>query len=402
MSIRILQRGKAWQVWYYDREGKRKAVTLKIDGRNPANRREAETACDRLFPDLMALDAIRTHAQAVEEIAKSRHLLETVEKHKLNEMWDLYLLSPAFDPDITKQRKKQLEYVVGSFIDYLEKQRVFCADDITPTLIVAWLREVTRERSKRSYNEYLMDIRQVLGATHKKFGMTCNPALEVKTAHRESISRKPYTLDEISRILTNIDDGISLPYRYKVPSHQGMVERIVMRPYNIPYKEEIKASIMLGAYCGMRLVDAVSTKYDDYDNGYIHYMPRKTRHSSGITVTVPVISSELKTILCNGKGYVTPNLMQWHKRNPSTLCSTYKHIFEGCGFVTQEKCEGRRNASIGGFHALRHSFVTACAEAGISLEVVASCVGHTTPMMTRVYAKISQEAKARELAKVFG
>ena len=55
MSVKLIQRKNgAWQCWYYDRDGTRKAVTLKIKGRNPANLKEAEKARDIMMPELMA------------------------------------------------------------------------------------------------------------------------------------------------------------------------------------------------------------------------------------------------------------------------------------------------------------------------------------------------------------
>lgn len=51
-------------------------------------------------------------------------------------------------------------------------------------------------------------------------------------------------------------------------------------------------------------------------------------------------------------------------------------------------------------HDLRHTYITRCAECGISISVCQQVVGHSTPQMTmNVYTHVFDDFKRREMAK---
>ncbi|MFM1551463.1 MAG: tyrosine-type recombinase/integrase [Lentisphaeria bacterium] len=51
-----------------------------------------------------------------------------------------------------------------------------------------------------------------------------------------------------------------------------------------------------------------------------------------------------------------------------------------------------------GFHSLRHSFVSFCANAGVPLSTVQKLIGHGSPAMTRHYHHLSDEAAQSAMA----
>lgn len=283
--MRILQRKNgSWQLWYLDRDGKRKAVTLKVDGRNPRNEREAEKARDAVLPSL-----------------------------------------------------------------YIAKPQRY---------------SVVQHRAKRVKGEV--------------------------------ISRRPYTQDEIEDILAKLCAGITIPYRYRTWGRTVVVDR----PINIRYRDEMRLAILLGAYCGLRLKDAVSVTREQYIDGNLVLKPAKTKITRGTEITVPVLDSRLVEALEVCEGYLTPQLKALHDKSDSMCARQFTHLFRWCGYETQIECEGRPNASIGGFHALRHSFVTWCAESGVPIEIVQSVVGHESVTSTKIYLHISSKRKASELSRI--
>lgn len=283
--MKILQRKNgSWQLWYVDKHGKRKAVTLKVDGRNPKNEREAEKARDAVLPSLF-LDKPPKYS-TVQHAPKKKH---------------------------------------------------------------------------------------------------------------EIISRQPYTREEIDDILQKLDAGaIVVPCRYK--SHGKVVT--AGRTVTIRYKDEMRLAILLGAYCGLRLKDAVSIRKEQFIDGNIVLKPAKTKHTTGVEVTVPVLHEDLKRALENSDGWLTPNLKALHDKSDAICARRFSDFFRWCGYKTQLECDDRPNASIGGFHALRHSFVTWCGEAGVPIEIVQTVVGHTSRVTTRIYNHISAKRKAMELQKI--
>ena len=73
-------------------------------------------------------------------------------------------------------------------------------------------------------------------------------------------------------------------------------------------------------------------------------------------------------------------------------------VFHKAGIDTQTDTAQRnkdgtpRKAVDVGFHSLRHTYVSLCANAGVPLAVVQSIVGHTSPAMTRHYFHESDDA----------
>lgn len=312
---------------------------------------------------------------------------------KIIEIWKLYEASPTFCKDTSERRKEAVRTIWNEFASSCWSKPI---KSLTSDLIAAWLCQRCRLCSNKTYNEYLRIIRQVIKAVLSKIGMAVNPANEVPARKKNCISRKPYTQDEIDGVLAAICRGISIPYKYK--THGKVVE--VMRPYSIPYPHEIRLTIMLGAYCGMRCGDAVRMANTNYSNGFLTYTPSKTDKTSGKEVVVPVLKEELKEAFENCDGFLTPNIMNMHLKRPSELARLYHRIFEACGLHTRQQCDGRNNASVGGFHALRHSYATWCASAGVPIEVTRDVLGHASSMTTDIYFHIDAKRKAAELGKI--
>lgn len=315
---------------------------------------------------------------------------------RVSEIWSAYEKSPMNGKEISARRKQDVAKIWKEFATSYNGD----VSEITATSIAEWLEKRCRKCSPKTYDEYLRIIRQVLKATASITGLAINPALEVPIKKKSSISRKPYSQEEVEKVISTVSSGFSVPYHYKIPTRQGMVEKVVDRAYTVPYADEVRLTILLGAYCGMRLGDAVNVDSSQYADGFLTYIPQKTQVSSGVEVVVPVLHAELKEALEKCKGCLTPHLKEWHSRCASDVCRLYRRIFEASGYSTQQECEGRRTASVGGFHALRHSYITWAAERGIPIDVVASCVGHTSTLTTRIYNHVSTARKAREMTRM--
>lgn len=74
------------------------------------------------------------------------------------------------------------------------------------------------------------------------------------------------------------------------------------------------------------------------------------------------------------------------------LTKRIRQHFEACGIETQIKMKGRRNATVAGFHSLRHTYVSLHAEAGTPQAIVRDLVGHGNVAMTEHYEHLSDYA----------
>jgi integrase len=152
----------------------------------------------------------------------------------------------------------------------------------------------------------------------------------------------------------------------------------------------------------MRLGDCCTLRWGETDltRGIIRKDTRKT----GKAVQIP-IHAELLALLKLAEGnrageYVLPEYSADYLRRNSTVTDRIQKHFADCGIVTaapERKQRTRRGVQVG-FHSLRHSFVSLCAGAGVSLAAVQSIVGHTNPSMTRHYTHLGIEAARGAIA----
>ncbi len=388
------------------------AVLKNPDGSRCSCKEEAERAARDVILNNGEINGLKDKEHTLVELAKTRRFIASLQ-HRPGELWELFVNSPSFNKKMSVQRKKQLEMIAMSFINYCRDNGVNDCSGITREGVERWLAVVCGGVSNRTYNEYLGDIRQVFGAVFRDLGLDENPADGIRARRRQTVSREAFTLEQMQAIMDCFENGFFEVLTYVVPCGKGderqMERREVRREYCPDFLDEIRLAVMLGYMAGCRLVDACTMKWSNVNlkERLIRYVPQKTAGSSGVVCSVPIVDERLLNALegANHSGeFVMPNLAEWHGRNPSSLTRVFCRLFEcATGVSSGERREGRaRQASVHGFHALRHTFVSFCANAGISLEICASIVGHSMVNTTRIYSHITDETKRRALMQISG
>ena len=154
--------------------------------------------------------------------------------------------------------------------------------------------------------------------------------------------------------------------------------------------EDWKGAILCGYYTGLRLRDIADLQWSvvDLDKGIIKVTTRKTRK----TVTIPIhpqfaswLEKQTRGI---GKAPVFPMLAGKSGGGKSGLSMAFKRIMERAEIkgrlLREANGEGRSQSSLS-FHSLRHGFVSAMANAGVSSEIRQKLTGHASAEMNAVY-----------------
>jgi integrase len=157
------------------------------------------------------------------------------------------------------------------------------------------------------------------------------------------------------------------------------------------HRKDVKILFRVGAYTGMRLKDCVLVKWSDinFTRNTINVKPYKTNKH----ITVPMHPDLLAVLKSANKKneYVMPDLADRYFRNPSGVDKTSCRVI---WYALESKhVPGKLPDRIKGygFHSLRHSFVSFCANAGVPLAVVQEIVGHNNVAVTRIYAHFAPE-----------
>ena len=156
---------------------------------------------------------------------------------------------------------------------------------------------------------------------------------------------------------------------------------------------ELRTLLALGVYGGLRLGDACTMKWGEHVRLDEGRLIRKTAKRSTV-VSFP-LHAELRAILAETpaevrQGYVMPDMAAAYladKTKPSRWVVKHfaQHGLEtGKGAGEASSGQRRRAVNLRGFHALRHTFITLCAKAGVPQGAIADWAGHS-PDVDRLY-----------------
>ena len=143
---------------------------------------------------------------------------------------------------------------------------------------------------------------------------------------------------------------------------------------------ELRTLLAIGLYAGLRKKDAVLLKWENIENGQrLVKEMAKTKKTVAFPIHPVLAAILMETPQAKRKGYIVPGMAEQYQLSAPAISSQVRKHFEDNDIVTIEKSEGRHRAvSRKGFHSLRHTFITLCAQAGVPLEIVRDWVGHSS------------------------
>ncbi|MGO9477055.1 MAG: tyrosine-type recombinase/integrase [Limisphaerales bacterium] len=169
-------------------------------------------------------------------------------------------------------------------------------------------------------------------------------------------------------------------------------------------KGEWKTLILLAYFTGARMSDCCRMAWADVDLGAatLTYTQAKT----GEKVTMPIhtdLLAHLNKLAGTDKPevFLMPHTANLKSGGRKGLSETFKRIMRDAGLdAGKVKKAGLRQLSRRTFHALRHSFNSAMANAGVSQEVRMKLTGHKTESVNRGYTHHELEPLRAAVKKI--
>ena len=145
---------------------------------------------------------------------------------------------------------------------------------------------------------------------------------------------------------------------------------------------EWKTPILLSFYAGLRLGDAIRLDWQavDFSKGLLTFRAQKTKRLESLPLH-PTLRRHLEKIAGDTAGAISPKLAGQAIDGRSGLSRQFLNIVTEAGLGAPEgaKLEGnRRRFTAKTFHSLRHGFVSAMANEGVSKELRMKLAGHTS------------------------
>ena len=340
--------------------------------------REAEKRLAELMQPYLLADKQALAKSVANFIADTGTEIQKIEDEKAEELriadaWIKYR-NAKNRPDTGAATMHQYELQFAAFEDWTSKRKPPLSlmrevGDKEAADFVAHLERA--KRTPNTINKYTSLLQLVWRVLAKSARLQTNPWADIQRKKLDPVTRRELTLAELKTVC-----GAATG--------------------------ELATLLALGLFTGMRLGDCCTLRWGETDlmRGVILKDTRKT----GKAVQIP-IHAELLAMLKQAEAerageYVLPEYAAAYlKRNQTVVARIQKH-FTDCGIVTaapERKQRTLRGVEVG-FHSLRHSFVSLCARAGVSLAAVQSIVGHTSPAMTRHYTHLGLEAAQGAIA----
>ncbi|MCK4981434.1 MAG: tyrosine-type recombinase/integrase [Victivallaceae bacterium] len=131
----------------------------------------------------------------------------------------------------------------------------------------------------------------------------------------------------------------------------------------------------------------------NFKNDTIAVTPSKTQKTSAKRVMIPIHSDLLELMKKVADRYL---------RNPTGIDLSACRIIWYAISTKPPKGKLPERLKGYGFHSLRHSFVSFCANAGVPLAVVQEIVGHNNVAVTHIYSHLSLDTLRAAVAAVPG
>jgi integrase len=266
--------------------------------------------------------------------------------------------------------------VVRDFLTHMGPRAEASIASVSPGDIITFRNKLREEgRSVSTCNAIRRMLSVPFDVAHRLGFVPVNPARAVEPLKDRSAKpgREPFTAQESVRL---------------VESAQG----------------DWRGAVLLGATTGLRLGDLANLCWEsiDLEAGLLRIETQKT----GRVVVLP-IHPDFSTWLSGrprgiGKAPVFPELAGKRIAGRRGLSARFRDIVEAAGItrkVTPREGKGRTLTSKS-FHSLRHTFVSALANAGVASEVRQRLAGHSDAKTHGIYTHLELEQLRRAVAKL--
>ena len=396
--------------YFRTREGGKEKYTLlrNQQGKAVTTRPDAEAAAALLAPVLKA----KSSEDIAEYLTKTRGWEQPCNV-PIDEVWETYL-AQASRPDSGTATLIRYKSVLSMFQAWLaeEKPEVthlsLAGDDVIKEFF-GFLS--TKGISGRTYNGYRQGLRLIYKHLLPVIGFEHNPVDQIANRTKDSVSRREFTEEQVETIFRGFDTGFFYETEVERLAEGRQRTRVVRTMQFKPmHQEQLKVLLYLCCYTGCRGQDGCLMRWSNVDlqRNWISFIPRKTARKTGKTVTIPLHptlrhaleeAKEWQDTNENGQDYILPAIANRYQYNPGGIQKDVMKVIRcatGLETTSTDKSTGKRVQAVNlySLHSFRHTFVSFCANAGVSLDIVAEIVGHGSPIMTKHYAHFSNEVKS--------
>ncbi len=363
--------------------GIRKEFALKTADETEAIQRAEELDSIYAAPNM---DVAVAQINAIKGFSKQAQMLP------LSEGWAKYEIHPERATPHTVSEQLAYKTTYDEFVEYVSAS----GKHTVITSIAELSNDVAHE-----YAAYMRTISQAVDTHNRKIKRLRKIFDCLKDYYSGD---NPFKSKALLRSTREEQDTIVRRQAFTKEQEQQLRDVLSDAQYKVMNKPEIRVIYYLGMFTGQRLKDCVLLQWQnvDMDHKRIYVKQFKT----GKEVTIPM-AEELFQVLTEAlewreDQYVCPkSAARYNKQNRegknvgnNLVNIDVLRVIRWIGLEPSISVPGRnKKMTVYGFHSLRHSFASFCAEAGVPKAVLLSILGTDSDIADKYYTHVGEDAQ---------
>ena len=363
--------------------GVRKEFALKTADETEAIQRAEELDSIYAAPNM---DVAVAQINAIKGFSKQAQMLP------LSEGWAKYEIHPERATPHTVSEQLAYKTTYDEFVEY-----VSASGKHTVITSIAELNSDIAE----GYAAYMRTIPQAVD-THNRKIKRLRKIFDCLSDYYSG--NNPFKSKTLLRSTREEQDTVARRQAFTKEQEQQLRDVLADDQYKVMNKPEIRVIYYLGMFTGQRLKDCVMLQWQniDMDRKRIYVKQFKT----GKEVTIPM-AEELFQVLTEAlewreDQYVCPkSAARYNKQNRegknvgnNLVNIDVLRVIRWIGLEPSISVPGRnKKMTVYGFHSLRHSFASFCAEAGVPKAVLLSILGTDSDIADKYYTHVGEDAQ---------
>lgn len=363
--------------------GIRKEFALKTADETEAIQRAEELDSIYVAPNMEVAVA---QINAIKGFSKQAQMLP------LSEGWAKYEIHPERATPHTVSEQLAYKTTYDEFVEY-----VSASGKHTVITSIAELNSDIAE----GYAAYMRTIPQAVD-THNRKIKRLRKIFDCLSDYYSG--NNPFKSKTLLRSTREEQDSVARRQAFTKEQEQQLRDVLADDQYKVMNKPEIRVIYYLGMFTGQRLKDCVLLQWQniDMDRKRIYVKQFKT----GKEVTIPM-AEELFQVLTEALAwredqYVCPkSAARYNKQNRegknvgnNLVNIDVLRVIRWIGLEPSISVPGRnKKMTVYGFHSLRHSFASFCAEAGVPKAVLLSILGTDSDIADKYYTHVGEDAQ---------
>ena len=221
----------------------------------------------------------------------------------------------------------------------------------------------------------------------------------------------PFRTKSLLRNIREEQDTVVRRQAFTQEQEQQLRDVLADSTHRVMHKREIRCIYYIGMYAGQRLKDCVLLQWQNVDMEHQRIFVKQFK--TGKEVTIPM-AAPLFEVLKEAQEwrvnqYVCPKSAERYNKidargknvGNNLVNLDVLRVIRWIGLEPSVEVPGRgRKMTVYGFHSLRHSFCSFCAEAGVPKAVLLSILGTNSEIADKYYTHVGESAQRQAIEAV--